>query len=188
MLIYKITNKLNGKSYIGQTRKTVAERIRGHIYNRSKVGKEIIENGRENFDVSVIDYAETQEELDELERFWISFYNTCETGYNTLIGGKPTKEEFKIISQYGSKAKSNSSHKHSRKYEEKQREKMRQWLAWRVAKTTNKRVTVADKTFYDECVKIYGKADFPFPESGKFTRVQRLLIKQKILNYYNGVV
>lgn len=188
MLIYKITNKLNGKSYIGQTRKTVAERIRGHIYNRSSVGKEIIANGKENFDISVIDCADTQEEIDELERFWISFYNTCETGYNTLIGGKPTKKEFKMISQYGNKTKDKASRKHSKRFEEKQKEKMRQWLAWRVEGKTNKRVYVADKVLYDECVKLCGKADYPFPENGKLTRIQRMMIKQKIINHFNGVV
>lgn len=100
MIIYKITNKLNGKTYIGQTRKTVAERIKGHIYDKSRVGKEIIEFGQENFDISVIDSADTQQELDELERFWIAFYNSQENGYNVLLGGKPTKEEFKLLHKF----------------------------------------------------------------------------------------
>ena len=73
--------------YIGQTRKTVAERVKQHIYQQSKVGKAMTKYGTENFSIDVIDHADTQEELDSLERFWIAFYNSCENGYNTLSGG-----------------------------------------------------------------------------------------------------
>lgn len=99
MIIYKITNKLNGKSYIGQTKRTVAQRVKRHIYERSKIGKEILENGIENFSIDVIDNASNQTELDELEKFWISLYNTQDNGYNTLCGGKPTKKELKLLSK-----------------------------------------------------------------------------------------
>ena len=114
MIIYRITNNLNGMIYIGQTRKTVAERVKQHIYRQSKIGKAMTKYGTENFSIDVIDHADTQEELDSLERFWIAFYNSCENGYNTLIGGKPTKNEFKMISKF---ANSVPRKKHKRKTE-----------------------------------------------------------------------
>ena len=77
MIIYRITNNLNGMIYIGQTRKTVAERVKQHIYRQSKIGKAMTKYGTENFSIDVIDHADTQEELDSLERFWIAFYNSC---------------------------------------------------------------------------------------------------------------
>lgn len=82
MIIYKITNKLNGKAYIGQTTKSLAERVQGHIHGRSRIGREILKYGRENFDFSVIDKANTKEELDELEIFWIAWYDSTRVGYN----------------------------------------------------------------------------------------------------------
>ena len=99
MVIYKIVNNLNGMPYIGQTTKTVAERVQRHINGRSKIGKAIRKYGKENFTIEVIDHATNQQELDELERYWIAFFNARENGYNTLLGGKPTKDEFKLLAK-----------------------------------------------------------------------------------------
>ena len=73
MIIYKITNKLNGKVYIGQTTRSLAARIHEHIHKHSRVGKDMVKYGRDNLDISVIDNAETKEELDDLEIFWIAW-------------------------------------------------------------------------------------------------------------------
>lgn len=102
MIIYKITNKLNGKAYIGQTTKSLAERVQGHIHGRSRIGREILKYGRENFDFSVIDKANTKEELDELEIFWIAWYDSTRVGYNVLHGGKATKAELHMLRKLGS--------------------------------------------------------------------------------------
>lgn len=93
MIVYRIYNKLNGKSYIGQTKQTLARRVAEHINSNSRIGKEIKRFGRDNFDVSIIDTADTQEALDKAERYWIEFFDAVDNGYNCLIGGKPTVEE-----------------------------------------------------------------------------------------------
>lgn len=97
MIIYRIQNRLDGRMYIGQTKRSLAERVKEHMERASAVGKDMNRLGRENFDVSVLDVVETQKAADEAERYWIEFYNTVNTGYNTLIGGKPTKAEMRII-------------------------------------------------------------------------------------------
>ena len=140
MVIYKITNKINGKAYIGQTRRTVAERIKGHLRKKSKIGKAMIDDGINNFDISIIDYADTQNELDELERFWISFYNACETGYNTLKGGTPTKEEFQMLQKIKRVPKSYSNYKNSKK----QQERFCNWFKSVTGYGEKKRIYIAD--------------------------------------------
>lgn len=93
--IYKITNRLNGCIYIGQTVKSVEERWRQHIgcarrgdAKYSKLDRAIRKYGVENFTVEQIEECPT-EMLDAREIFWISEYQTFNTahGYNLTSGG-----------------------------------------------------------------------------------------------------
>ena len=76
MLIYKITNKLNGKSYIGQTTVSIETRVKAHMRKSACHGiyRAIQKYGIENFTVEQIDTATTQEELNIKEEKWISYY------------------------------------------------------------------------------------------------------------------
>lgn len=93
MLIYKITNLLNGKSYIGQTTKPLKERMRKHYTTTNVlIDKEIARCGINNFTVDVIDKAENRDELNQKEIYWIAKYNTLiPNGYNQCYGGATTK-------------------------------------------------------------------------------------------------
>ncbi len=88
MIVYKITNLLNGKAYVGRTTKTLNERMIGHLYNRrhSLIDKDIQKFGIENFKVEVLAECKTFEELKELEKKFIRELD-CKSpnGYN-LIG------------------------------------------------------------------------------------------------------
>lgn len=86
--IYKITNKVNGMSYIGQTRYTVEFRWRQHQhkYDNTYFHNAIHKYGAENFDVEILEECEVKE-LDSREIFYIAKYNTFEKGYNLTIGG-----------------------------------------------------------------------------------------------------
>lgn len=99
MIIYRCLLP-NGKSYIGQTHRELKERINEHI-RKSKIKTEIGYNypfykairkyGYENLEWEIIDYADSSEELDEKEKYWISYYDTYiqhNKGYNQTIGGK----------------------------------------------------------------------------------------------------
>lgn len=111
MIIYKITNKINGKIYIGQTIRTLKERWKNHK-EQAKSGKRcraihhaIRKYGIENFTVEQIDLAVSQEELNEKERYWIEFYDSTnrDKGYNLTDGGNYFKmvESVKIkISEF----------------------------------------------------------------------------------------
>ena len=94
MYIYKITNLVNGKVYIGQTITTVQKRFWKHCNGTKQlISKAIHKYGVDNFKVEEIDRAETREELDEKERCWIKFYNSqVPNGYNLEGGGTVNKE------------------------------------------------------------------------------------------------
>jgi group I intron endonuclease len=94
MIIYKVTNLLNGKVYIGQTKRSLESRWAQHQhavkskYGFCKLQKAINEIGADNFSIEQIDSAATKEEANEKEVFWIKFYNATIDGYNTSPGGK----------------------------------------------------------------------------------------------------
>jgi hypothetical protein len=93
VLIYKITNKVNGKSYIGQTRKSLMDRARQWRHDAS-VGLNYLlptairEFGWENFEATVIVQCHSQEEMHTQERTAIALFNTLHpNGYNKALGG-----------------------------------------------------------------------------------------------------
>jgi group I intron endonuclease len=98
MIIYKITNTINNKVYIGQTIVKLSDRISGHYADskrdrktkcKTKISKAISKYGFENFHFEIIDKASSQEELNEMEEKYIKMYNSNidEYGYNLLSGG-----------------------------------------------------------------------------------------------------
>lgn len=95
--IYKITNKINGKMYIGQST-DIFTRWRQHEQNhRLKLSNFAIyrafeKYGFENFEFSIIEETSVNA-LDEREKFWIQELHTyvkdplC-NGYNMTLGGE----------------------------------------------------------------------------------------------------
>lgn len=122
--IYKITNIKTGKVYIGKTTKSLNDRLQGHINNADKgnnfkLSLAIRKYGKENFIIEQIDFAETRDELNEKEVYYISEYKSLEDGYNMTIGGEggntyidKSDEEMKTISEKISTAlrKNNGNH------------------------------------------------------------------------------
>lgn len=93
MIIYKGTNKVNGKVYIGLTVRTLKIRLMEHKYkstvNPNYLYRAIRKYGWDSFDWEVIDTANSHEELNEKEKYWISFHcsNNNKYGYNETAGG-----------------------------------------------------------------------------------------------------
>ena len=87
--IYKITNKINGKSYVGQST-DIERRWREHHYrywnNDNVIYMAFRKYGIENFDFSIIEECSTQE-LNSREEYWINYYDSYYNGYNETVGG-----------------------------------------------------------------------------------------------------
>lgn len=96
MYIYKITNKINNKVYIGQTINDIETRWKRHcndaLTNRidTKFSRAIRKYGPDNFIVEQLDSATSKKELDEKEKYWIKEYNSTILGYNCTDGGEDT--------------------------------------------------------------------------------------------------
>lgn len=93
--IYKITNLVNNKIYIGQSidiedrwnkEKTRAFRPSYEHYNKT-LFKAFRKYGLSNFKFEIVQQCEIQE-LDELEQYYINLYNSYIEGYNDTIGGQ----------------------------------------------------------------------------------------------------
>lgn len=95
--IYKITNKINQKSYIGKST-NIEERWNYHKthFNYEKeyekpLYKAFRKYGLENFIFEIIETlteTEYQEKINQKESYWIEYYNTYgSTGYNGTKGG-----------------------------------------------------------------------------------------------------
>ena len=87
-IVYVITNRINGKNYVGQTTRTLEQRFTEHAKADTLLGKAIQMDGAENFSREVLEMCRTQEQLDEREKFWIAKLD-CKfpNGYNTQSGG-----------------------------------------------------------------------------------------------------
>lgn len=92
--IYKITNTVNGKMYIGQTRQTIARRWTEHKQcSKSKnLGYEsLLYQAMKKYGIKSFVVEEVEECSDELlndrEIYWIAHYGTVENGYNISRGG-----------------------------------------------------------------------------------------------------
>ena len=70
---------MNQKVYIGQTSETIEKRFARHMgYQKdehdTKFYRAIRKYGKENFKIEAIDFADTQEELDQKEIYYIKLY------------------------------------------------------------------------------------------------------------------
>ena len=89
MIIYKITNKVNGDFYIGKTSKSKEERLRRHFYNASYgtetyLYRAIRKHGKENFIIEELENNIHKNKIDEKEIDYISKLNPK---YNMTSGG-----------------------------------------------------------------------------------------------------
>ena len=91
--IYKITNQINGKVYIGKTLSSIEERWKEHCkdYKREYCEKRplyraISKYGIENFIIEQVEEC-PPEIVNEREKYWIERYESFKYGYNATIGG-----------------------------------------------------------------------------------------------------
>lgn len=86
--IYKITNLINFKIYIGQS-VNIYQRWHAHKYADCKdsiIHRAIKKYGIQNFQFEIIEECNKQK-LNQRERYWIQYYDSYNSGYNLTPGG-----------------------------------------------------------------------------------------------------
>lgn len=92
MIIYKITNTVNGKIYIGKTTKSLTERKKSH-FKRFRAGEKThLYNAFKKYGKDVFLWKELSscsdiQTLNDLEIFFIKKYDSFKNGYNMTLGG-----------------------------------------------------------------------------------------------------
>ena len=93
--IYKITNKINNKIYIGCSKDIEhrwiahkSESILEHYppYNYS-IHKAFRKYGIDNFNFEIIEIVNDEAQLFAREKYWIKYYDSYYNGYNETEGG-----------------------------------------------------------------------------------------------------
>ena len=120
MIVYKITNQINDKVYIGQTIRSLSERWSQHLRDSEKLDyplyRAMSKYGKENFNIKAIYKTNNIEDLNKKEGELISTFKSTnrDFGYNVLSGGNnwkmPQEMKDKISKALtGKKFKSNIS-------------------------------------------------------------------------------
>lgn len=91
--IYKITNLINNKVYIGQSI-DIKQRWYNHLHHHQRfkdlpLYRAFKKYGITNFTFNIIEECNIQD-LDEREKYWIQYYNSYNNGYNMTTGGQGT--------------------------------------------------------------------------------------------------
>jgi len=111
MIIYKITNKINGKQYIGQSIFTLEKRWSEHLrsYRNGKTQylyKAMRKHGAENFEIEQVMRCVSEKDLNEKEAFCVRIYGTfAPNGYNCTTGGNQYRLDEESKKKIGAKKK-----------------------------------------------------------------------------------
>ncbi len=92
MILYKVTNLVNGKLYIGRTKGSLSHRIREHCKNGYALYTAIKKYGAENFEWKILCSSHFIEDTNNQEQFYIDYYRSRDYGYNLTAGGKGTMD------------------------------------------------------------------------------------------------
>lgn len=103
MIVYCTTNLINGKKYIGRDLNNNPKYLGSGKLFRAAVKK----YGKENFEKEILCYAKSNKDLNELEKYYINYYNADKSDlfYNIALGGEggvtcDQSNKKKVIYQY----------------------------------------------------------------------------------------
>lgn len=116
-VIYKVTNLINGKVYIGQTidfqrrkRKHLSDARKNDVKDTSIFHRAIRKYGEDSFSWEIIEEV-SSEQLDDREKYWIQFFESYieyNKGYNMTLGGDNAEGLVKWIKENPDKARQNA--------------------------------------------------------------------------------
>lgn len=186
-VIYKTTNLINNKIYIGKRIFTKDKFFKNKYYGSGKLLKEAINKyGLDSFNREVLEEVDN-EFLEEREVYWIKFYNSnnLEIGYNLTIGGNSkygrkigsmSNETKKKISESVSKYLSENGHPlQDKNQSDESKEKIKNKLKGR--KLTDEHIR--------KLANGHKGLKYNKPEKVKKIKIdQRIKIKQLSLNGY----
>lgn len=92
-LIYKISNDINDKIYIGKTFLTLQQRFNEHCKDSKgfrmnrPLYKAMNKYGIEHFKIELVEEVLDWTRVDEREIYWIDYYDSYNNGYNATLGG-----------------------------------------------------------------------------------------------------
>ena len=100
--IYKIWNEVNDNLYIGQTIRPLGSRWSQHKQNAKDQNSHLYlamrKYGIENFHIEQIEEV-TNDQLNDREKYWISYYNSYYDGYNSTLGGDGSLEQLVTLQE-----------------------------------------------------------------------------------------
>jgi group I intron endonuclease len=95
MIIYRITNNITTKSYVGQTISSLENRWKSHLIQSKRTNYKfhnaIRKYGPEAWTLDVLEEINDINILNDREIYWIAYYNTFYDGYNLTSGGEARK-------------------------------------------------------------------------------------------------
>lgn len=91
--VYKITNDINGKIYIGQTSRSLEKRWNEHrrdMYKKTCEKRPLYaamrKYGVQHFHMELVEECPL-EQINQREKYWIETYHSFSNGYNATLGG-----------------------------------------------------------------------------------------------------
>lgn len=201
MVVYLVTNRINGKQYIGQTTRDLNRRKQQHILaaltkkDNLYFHNAIRKHGSKSFDWQIITKdVYSMKTLNRLEIHFIKLYNTFENGYNSTAGGKnaaQSEESKRKISEahrgvslseehkrkLSEKLKGKNSVHYGKKYSEKHRQRISEG---RKGKFGGKNNPAAKPLIVD------GKYFDTINEAAKFLNVWRCTVRGRLKRQVQG--
>lgn len=114
--LYKITNTVNGKLYIGITKLSLQERFNIHCTltknPKYPLQRAIAKYGKENFVIELVEESENRKYISKSEEPTIQYFDSRNNGYNVALGGyggnlgpEATAKRIKTIKNYSPERK-----------------------------------------------------------------------------------